>query len=417
MSPCEKQRNRPYRSLLAALVILAVTLAMGSTAIAQSPQNPSDPPPAEAASEPGQGFAGAPANGVPVEGREVEDFMDEYFARQLEEEKIPSATVSVVEDGKVVFAKGYGQADVKNNEPVVADETLFRIASTSKLFTATAVMQLVEEGKLDLDRDVNYYLDDVEIPDTYPGGPATLRHLITHTAGFEEEFTGSLARDADEVVPLGEYLSQNVPARVRPPGEVTSYSNYGMALAGHVVEEVSGMPYGRYLEENVFGPPGMRSTTATQPPAQTLRDRLATGYEVGKEGPVAGPFEYIDEAPAGAVSTTSTDMARFMIAHLNEGRFGEEHILGEAAARQMHTQQFANARGLKDRMGLGFYEQTINGERTNQHAGNLIRFHALLTLVPDRDVGIFVAYSSYGDGGDLAEYELTDAFFDRFYPE
>jgi CubicO group peptidase (beta-lactamase class C family) len=110
-------------------------------------------------------------------------------------------------------------------------------------------------------------------------------------------------------------------------------------------------------------------------------------------------------------------MARFMIAHLNEGRFGEEHILGEAAARQMHTQQFANARGLKDRMGLGFYEQTINGERTNQHAGNLIRFHALLTLVPDRDVGIFVAYSSYGDGGDLAEYELTDAFFDRFYPE
>ena len=349
--------------------------------------------------------------------REVEDFMDEYLARQLEKEKIPGATVSVVEDGKVLFAKGYGQADVRNDEPVVADETLFRIASTSKLFTATAVMQLVQEGKLDLDRDVNYYLDDVEIPNTYPGRPVTLRHLLTHTAGFEEEFTGSLARDADEVVPLGEYLSENVPARVRPPGEVTSYSNYGMALAGHVVEETSGMPYDRYLEENVFGPSGMRSTTAAQPPAPALRNQLATGYDVGKEGPVAGPFEYIDEAPAGAVSTTSTDMARFMIAHLNEGRYGEERILGVAAAHQMHKQQFANARGLEDGMGLGFYEQTINGKRTIQHAGNLIRFHALLTLVPDRDVGVFVAYNSYGDGGDFAEYELTDAFFDRFYPK
>jgi len=297
MSPFEKKGNRPYQSLLAALIILAVTLAMGSTAIAQAPQDTSDPPPAEAASEPGQAPAGAPARSGTVDGRAVEDFMDEYFARQLEEEKIPGATVSVVEDGKALLAKGYGQADVENNEPVVADETLFRIASTSKLFTATAVMQLVEEGKLDLDRDVNYYLDDVEIPDTYPGRPVTLRHLLTHTAGFEEEFTGSLARDADEVVPLGEYLSENVPARVRPPGEVTSYSNYGMALAGHLVEEASGMPYDRYLEENVFGPPGMRSTTAAQPPTPALRDQLATGYEVGKEGPVAGPFEYIDEAP------------------------------------------------------------------------------------------------------------------------
>jgi len=222
MSPFEKQRNRPYRSLLAALVILAVTLAAGSTALAQAPQDPLDQPPAETASEQGQPLAGAPARSGTVDGREVEDFMDEFFARQLEEEKIPGATVSVVEDGKVLFTRGYGQADVQNNEPVVADETLFRIASTSKLFTATAVMQLVEEGKLDLDRDVNYYLDDVDIPDTYPDRPVTLRHLLTHTAGFEEEFTGSLARDAGEVVPLlGEYLSENVPARVRPPGEVT----------------------------------------------------------------------------------------------------------------------------------------------------------------------------------------------------
>ena len=173
-----------------------------------------------------------------MDERDVGAFVDGYVAHQLEDYGIPGATVSVVKDGEVIFAKGYGEADVKAEEPVVADETLFRIASTNKLFTATAVMQLVEEGRLDLDRDVNAYLDDVEIPDTYPGQPVTLRHLLTHTAGFEERITGTLARDADDVAPLGEHLSENVPARVRPPGEVTSYSNYGVALAGHVVEEV-----------------------------------------------------------------------------------------------------------------------------------------------------------------------------------
>ena len=158
----------------------------------------------------------------------------------------------------MLFTRGYGKADVKNDEPVVADETLFRIASTSKLFTATAVMQLVEQGKVDLDTDVNDYLKDVKVPDTYPGRPVTLRGLLTHTAGFEEHFTGSEARTAAEVVPLGKYLAEDMPARVRPPGEITSYSNYGMALAGHVVEEVSGESFDRYVKENIFNPLGMQ---------------------------------------------------------------------------------------------------------------------------------------------------------------
>ena len=415
MTLSKKYTRRPLLPLLA-MVVVAVTLATGSLALAQTPQGPSDPTPITEESAPGTGQASVRASGL-GDRQELEEFMDGFVGRQLREEKIPGATVSVVKDGEVVFAKSYGEADVKSNRPVVADQTLFRIASTSKLFTATAAMQLVEEGKLDLDRDVNAYLDDVEIPDTYPGRPVTMRHLLTHTAGFEENFTGSLARTEDEVVPLGEYLSENVPARVRPPGEVASYSNYGMSLAGHVVEEVSGMPYDRYLEENVFGRLGMRSTTSSQPPAPALEERLATGYDAGSEGPVARPFEYIDQAPAGSASTTSTDMARFMIAHLNEGSYGGARILQQATAREMHGQQFVNAPGLQDGMGLGFYEQTINGERAIQHAGNLIRFHALLTLVPERDIGVFVAYNSYGAGGDFAEYELTDAFMDRYYSE
>jgi CubicO group peptidase (beta-lactamase class C family) len=171
----------------------------------------------------------------------------------------------VVKDGEVLFARGYGKADIAKDEPVVADETLFPMASLSKLFTATAVMQLAEEGKLDLNEDVNVYLDDVEVPDTYPGRPVTLRHLLTHTAGFEDRFTGSVARDASDL-DLGEHLSKGMPARVRPPGEVMAYSNYGIALAGHVVEEASGVSFERYIEQNVLGPLGMESTTFAQPP-------------------------------------------------------------------------------------------------------------------------------------------------------
>ena len=421
MLPLKRYADRPCTSrsggILARLVLLAL-IAVAAMTITSSPgraQAPSQTPsgsdgyPAEASENPSEDRG-------PTDGREVEAFLDGFFARQLEGHKIPGATVSVVKDGEVLFAKGYGEADVKAGKPVVAEETLFRIASTSKLFTATAAMQLVEEGRLDLDEDVNVYLDDVEIPDTYPGRPVTLRHLLTHTAGFEQVITGSGARDATGVEPLGEYLSNNVPGRVRPPGEATAYSNYGMSLAGLVVEEVSGVPFARYVEENVTAPLGMDSTTFDQPPAPGLRERVATGYGVEGGEPVAGPFEYIDEAPAGSVSTTATDMARFMIAHLQDGRYGDARILEEATAREMHTKQFAGDPRL-DGMGLGFYEQTANGERVIEHGGNLFRFHALAAMVPERDVGIFVAYNSYGEGGNFAEYELLEAFFDRYYPE
>ena len=401
-------RSGPLRLL--AVVVLAVTLATGSPALAQTPQEPPSSTPSEKVS----------ADRGPTDERELEAFLDGYVGHQLEDYDIPGATVSVVKDGEVLFAKGYGRANVEKKVPVVADETLFRIASISKLFTATAVMQLVEEGKLDLDEDVNAYLDDVEVPNTYPGRPVTLRHLLTHTAGFEEHFTGSGARNAADVEPLGEYVATQMPARVRPPGEVTAYSNYGMSLAGYIVQDVSGMPYERYVEENILAPLGMESTTAAQPPAPKLRERMARGYDLEGGNPVARPFEYFDDAPAGTVSTTATDMTRFMIAHLQNGRYGgpggETRILEESTAKEMHEDQFSNHPRL-DGMAYGFYEQTLNGERTIQHGGNLFQFHANLVLLPEHDVGLFLAYNSYGDGGDFAEYELVDAFLDRYYPE
>jgi CubicO group peptidase (beta-lactamase class C family) len=394
------------RWLVALLVLLAVVVATSSPALAQPPPVPSNPTPSGERS----------ASRGPADEREVEAFLDEILARQLEDYDIPGATVSVVKDGEVLFAEGYGQADIAKDEPVVADETLFPMASLSKLFTATAVMQLAEEDKLDLDEDVNVYLDDVEVPDTYPGRPVTLRHLLTHTAGFEDRFTGSVARDASDL-DLGEHLSKRMPARVRPPGEVMAYSNYGIALAGHVVEEAWGVSFERYIEQNVLDPLGMESTTFAQPPPLDLRERLVTGYDIEDGSPVAAEFSgYARDAPAAAGITTASDMAAFMIAHLQDGRYGDARILEEATAKEMHERQFSNDPRL-DGMAYGFWEQTLNGERVIEASGGNLQYHARVALLPDSDVGIFVAYNSTGDGGDFAEYELVDAFLDRFYPK
>jgi CubicO group peptidase (beta-lactamase class C family) len=178
----------------------------------------------------------SPTNGV-GDAQEVEAFFDELIPGQLEERHIPGATVAVVRYGRLLLAKGYGWADVEEQEPVAAERTLFHIGSNTKLFTWTAVMQLVEEGRLDLDADVNAYLD-FRIPDTYPP-PITLKHLMTHTAGFENRDIGMAASSPETVVPIGRWLATHIPARVRQPGVEAGYSNYGTGLAGYILERVS----------------------------------------------------------------------------------------------------------------------------------------------------------------------------------
>ncbi len=182
------------------------------------------------------------------------------ISKQLRANHIPGATVSVVKDGQLFFAKGYGSADLQEGRPVNAQTTLFRIGSVSKPFTATAVLQLAEQGKLNLHADVNIYLKTFHLPATYPE-PITLAHLLTHTAGFESRATGmEAARTTSDLEPLGQLLAEHIPARVRPPGELTAYSNYGYALAGYIVEQVSGMPYAQYVEQHIFQRLRMRSS-------------------------------------------------------------------------------------------------------------------------------------------------------------
>src|SRR5215216_7896537 len=314
------------------------------------------------AQEKGEGASGSaeisrpPING-PGNPQEVEEFFDELIPKQLREEHLAGATVAVVKDGRLVFAEGYGYADREERVPVVADETIFYPGSAGKLFTWTAVMQLVEEGKLDLDADINTYLD-FEIPDTYPE-PITMAHLMTHTAGFEEQLAALLAEDEQDVLPLREFLIRYMPERVYPPGEYFAYSNYGTALAGYIVERVSGEPYEQYVSDHILKPLGMEHSAATQPLPPDLADDLSEGYHYRDGAYDAKDFEWVAAAPTAPVHTTATDMARFMLAHLQNGEYGDKRILHESTALDMHRQHFTHDPRLPG-MAYGFLTSREN---------------------------------------------------------
>jgi CubicO group peptidase (beta-lactamase class C family) len=345
---------------------------------------------------------------------ELQGFLDDLVGRQLTENHIPGATIAVVQDGQLLFAKGYGYANLERRTLVVADQTLFRVGSVSKLFTWTAVLQLVEQGKLDLEADVNTYLTEFQIPATYPR-PITLAHLLTHTAGFEDRQIGSTVASADKLVPLGSYLADAMPARVFAPGTVTAYSNYGNTLAGYIVERVAGQPFAQYIEQHIFAPLDMRHSTFAQQLRPDQAAQLAVSYDEYNHSFHALPFEYFQIAPAGGLSATATDMAQFMIAQLQDGRLGDARILQAATMQDMHRQHFTNDPHVNG-ITYGFVEMTLNGQRLLVHSGttNDELFRSLLVLLPAQHTGLFVSYN--GAGGGDAKWALLQAFLDHYAP-
>jgi CubicO group peptidase (beta-lactamase class C family) len=357
----------------------------------------------------------------PTDPAELEAFLDELLGKEMAEQHIAGAAVAVVKDGELFFAKGYGYADIEKGIPVDPEQTGFRIGSVTKLFTWTAVMQLVEQGKLDLDADVNTYLD-FRIPDTYPQ-PITLKHLLTHTAGFEDLYFEMLVLDAGDRVPSREWLASHIPARVRPPGDCAAYSNYGTSLAGYIVARVSGQPYDQYIQEHILTPLGMVHATAQSPIPPDLRERATVGYTYVDSAFQVFP-DYIGQlamVPAGAMQASATDMARFMVAHLQDGRYSdaaipEARILKENTAQQMRNMLYTpDPRPLST--AYGFFDFSDNGQRTLGHSGEADPINSLLLLLPDQNLGVFVSYNSDG-GGELTLQHLgfQRAFFDHYYP-
>lgn len=342
---------------------------------------------------------------------DVEAFVDGVMPLQLQQEDIAGAVVVVVKDGSVLFAKGYGYSDVKKKTPVSAETTLFRPGSVSKLFGWTAVMQLKEKGKLDLDRDINEYLD-FKIPATQ-AKPITLRDLMTHRPGFEEAVKDLFVAKAPDMNPLKSYLEPHIPARIFPPGTTPAYSNYGSALTGYIIERVSGKPFAKYIEDEILKPLGMTHSTFTQPLPAALQPLMSKGYTVASGDP--GEFELVNAAPAGALSSSGGDMANFMIAHLQDGHFQDFQLLQPETAREMHSPQKGWIEGL-NAMCLGFYEENRNHHRIISHAGDTIYFHSDLHLILDAGVGFFVSYNSGGRRASNNRVILWENFLDRYFP-
>ena len=341
---------------------------------------------------------------------ELEAFVDGYMASYLEQANIAGATVAVIEGTETIFAKGYGYADVEARAPVDPELTLFRIGSVSKLFVWTSVMQLVEQGKLDLLMDVNEYLSDLEVPDAY-GAPVNMAQLMTHTAGFDERVLGLFAADASAVRPLGDILREELPDRVRPPGELTSYSNHGTGLAMYVVEQISGVPWEDYIEQNILEPLDLSSTSFAQPLPDSLASQTSKGYKFEGGEFVEAPFEFVPLAPVGAAASSATDMARFMAAHLRLGQFANGRILEEETAHLMQTNLFRHHPAVNG-MAHGFMEMEMNGQRIIGHGGDTELFHTLFAFFPEHDIGLFASFNTVGTNYML----FLEAFVDWHFP-
>ncbi|WP_276259663.1 serine hydrolase domain-containing protein [Haloglomus litoreum] len=341
----------------------------------------------------------------------LEAFVDDRVRERLGS-VTPGASVAVVRGDRPVLVKGYGSADVDTDAPVHADRTAFRVGSVGKLVTWTAVVQGVERGVLDLDADVTTYLTDSAV--TVPGGyddPVTLRHLGTHTAGFESTLDPDLATSRDAIAPLETVLARAEPTRVRPPGELVGYSNYGAALAGHVVAEVNGTTFEEYVQEAIFEPLGMPHSTFTPPGPGDQHGTLGRGHTR-----TGGEFEPTDEVfinmrPAGSMRATASDMATFMRAHLGAGAVDGTQILASATAEAMHATQHVRHPAVTN-WRYGFHEYGHPDGDLIGHSGATLDFTSHLVLSPDHDIGIFVNYNANGDERPAALVDEIVAEFD-----
>jgi CubicO group peptidase (beta-lactamase class C family) len=405
-------RHIVLSAALAGMSVLGHAADAPLSPVAATPVMPLSPK-APAAAAAGPFPAGTVTAAHALTAEDLESWLDGLIPAELVTARTPGAVVAVVKDGQVLLEKGYGWADAEKHIPVDPKATLFRPGSTSKLFTWTAVMQQVELGKLDLDTDVNQYLD-FKVP-VRNGHPLTLRHIMTQTSGFEEVIKDLVAFDKP-VASLRDVLVDNMPPLRADPGTTAGYSNYATALAAYIVQRVSGEQFESYVERHIFQPLGMTHSTFRQPLPPALAPLMAQGYmETGQPG---HGFELVNLPPAGSLSSTADDMAHFMVAHLQDGQFGDARILQAATAQKMHTtptRLFPDLNGI----ALGFYQQDINGHRVIAHGGDLNYFHSDLALFLDDHVGLYISVNAPGKEGmgEMLRVRVFNGFADRYFPK
>ena len=409
-SGVNKMNVRNISALAACAAAVFLQAGAAGAASGAVPAAPAGVPAAPAAD------ASAPASASSahtLDRSDLETWLDGMVPYALKAGDMAGAVVVVVKDGTVLLQKGFGFADVSKKLAMDPEQTMVRIGSTSKLFTWTAVMQLVEQGKLDLDRNINDYLD-FTIPNDF-GKPVTLRDLMNHRGGFEEGLKDILWTNPHGVPSTEAYLKEHKRPMLFAPGEVPAYSNYGAALAGYIVERLSKEPFERYVERHILVPLGMTHTSFDQPLPERFAAAVSKGYRTASAPP--GPYELIVTRPAGSGTTTAADMSHFMIAHLQDGHFGDTEILRVDTAKRMHSPSQQAPPGF-DTMAHGFFRELRNGRTVIGHGGDTIFFHNEFNLLPAERVGIDFTFNSRGRGEAvyLAREALFDGFMDRYFP-
>jgi CubicO group peptidase (beta-lactamase class C family) len=394
---------RFWRHLAIALLAFA-----GAAAPAQQPASLVPTPLAPTGAPPPASIP-LPGGAHVLTAQDLDAWLDGYMPYALHSGDVAGAVVVVVKNGAVLSARGYGYADIAKKTPVDPYRTMFRPGSVSKLVTWTAVMQQVEAGKIDLDADVNRYLD-FKIPE-FNGQPITMRQIMTHTSGIEEQAKYLIVDDVKGMMSLEQFVKHWTPRRIYAPGTTPAYSNWATTLAAYIVQRVSGVDFKDYVDQRVFAPLGMKYSTFRQPLPAALVPYMAVGYSRASEP--AKPFENVTPFPAGSLSSSGVDMARFMIAHLQDGR----GVLQPATAQMMHNSPLAkvNPQSLVpplNRMELGFFETNINGREVIGHLGDLSNFHTSLHLFMADGVGLYMSFNSAGKEG--AAHTLREGLFSDF---
>ena len=402
---------------IAAAIVVAFCIVAARPSRASDPRGnalPVSAIPAPSADSTAVPSAPAGNTGHELTASDVEAWLNGLLEYGLRNGDIAGAVVAVVKDGKVLFQSGYGYADAEKKLPMDPERIMTRIGSTSKLFTWTAVMQLVGQGKLDLNRNVDDYLDFKVSP--AGGKPITLLDLMNHEGGFEEGLKDLLSIDPHAFQSTETYLKQHPRPLLFPPGRVPAYSNYGTALAGYIIQRVSGEPYERYIDEHIFLPLGMQHSTFAQPLPERFKGMISQGYRTASTPPQ--PYELVVTQPAGSAASTAADMARFMLAHLQQGRLGNYDMLDSQTAQLMHSPSETALPGFST-IAHGFFYETRNGRTVIGHGGDTIFFHTEFELLPQEGVGIFYSFNSRGR--DQAVYGLRkavlDQFMDRYFPQ
>ncbi|MEO2214757.1 serine hydrolase [Paenibacillus amylolyticus] len=342
-------------------------------------------------------------------------FLDSFFDSPEAKPHYVGASVVVVKDGKVLAEKGYGFSDVESKTAIDPKNTAFRVASVSKTFTSAAVMQLVEQGKVDLQADFQTYVKGLEFDNPFDK-PVTVENLLTHTTGFEirDPQQEDIHTDFDKYIAMEDYAQQHMPPVVREPGSAYMYDNFSFLLLGMIVENVSGEPFESYMQQHIFKPLGMDNSSFMLD--KKFQKQLATGYDAAHN-----PLDLYTISPTplpqGGMLSTAEDIGKFMIAFLNDGVKDNERILKESTVKSME-QYRSSIHPLLPDTTYGFEAAfQIPGAGSSPKvitkAGDLTGFSSYLFLIPEQNTGVFLTYNQNGALRNL----FYPAFIQNFFPQ